>query len=253
MGGRLTGKVCIITGTGGAIGSASALAFAREGALVVGCDLRAAPSLETAKEVRAAGGQMDSLEPCDLTRPQEYARLIAFACQRFGRIDVLFNNASKARYGWIHEADDEHWYTTIEHELHIVYLLCKAAWSALCDSRGAIINMASISGWTTLPALAGIAHSTAKGGILAMTRHLAMEGRKVGIRANSISPGVIATPSVLARARDPEWDAAMRGKIMRGSYGTPEEVAAVAVFLAANESSFVNATDIRVDGGMTAW
>jgi NAD(P)-dependent dehydrogenase (short-subunit alcohol dehydrogenase family) len=86
-----------------------------------------------------------------------------------------------------------------------------------------------------------------------MTRHLAMEGRKHGVRANSLSPGVIETPSTIARSKDPEWAAAMTGRIMRGSLGKPEEIAAVALFLASDESSFVNAADIVVDGGITAW
>lgn len=251
--GRLDGKVCLITGTGGAIGSASALAFAREGALIVGCDLDAASADATAERVRAAGGNMVSLAPCDLSVPKDCARLVDLALSHHGRIDVLFNNAGRPTYGAIDSPDDTHWYATIQHELHLVYLLTKAAWPALSVRGGAIVNMASVAGWTGLPALDGLAHSTVKAGILAMTRHLAMEGRHHDIRVNSISPGVIGTPSALRRAEDPAWDAAMRGKIMRGRYGTPEEIAAVALFLASDESGFVNGADIRADGGMSAW
>ncbi|MBB1632488.1 MULTISPECIES: SDR family NAD(P)-dependent oxidoreductase [Cupriavidus] len=250
---RLEDKVCVITGTGGAIGAASALAFAREGALVVGCDLVPESARSTATRVRSTGGTMVSLEPCDLSSAIDCTRLIEFALVEFGRIDVLFNNASKPHYGWMTDHSDEHWYKTIDHELHNVYLLCKAAWPSLRVSGGNVINMGSISGWIGLPALPGIAHSAAKAGVIGLTRHLAMEGREARIRANSISPGVIGTPAVLARAEDPEWAAAMTQRIMGGRFGTPEEVAAVALFLASAESSFVNGTDIRVDGGTLAW
>lgn len=253
MSGRLHGKVCVVTGTGGAIGRASALAFAKEGAMVFGCDIQESSSKETVALVRKSGGDMLSVEPCDLSRAADCARVAAEVEKKFGRIDVLFNNASKPSYGWMDEPDDAYWWKTIDHELHNVYLMCKAAWPALTKSGGNIINMASVSGWIGLPALPGVAHSAAKSGVHAMTRHLAMEGRTAGVRANSISPGVIGTPSVLARARDPQWNEMMLSKIMRGTYGTPEEIAAVAVFLASEESAFINGADIRVDGGMTAW
>lgn len=253
MAGRLANKICVITGTGGNIGRASALAFAREGAAVIGCDIVIETAEETLALVREAGGTMISVAPCDLANPDDCGELVEIALGAHGRIDVLFNNASRPQYGWLNEASDDHWFTTIRNELDVVYLLCKAAWPSLCASRGTIVNMASAAGWTTFPALGGIGHSSAKAGVISMTRHLAMEGRDHGIRANSISPGVIGTPKVLSLASDPEWDRLMRTRIMRGSYGTPDEIAAVALFLASDESSFVNAADIRADGGITAW
>lgn len=253
MGERIGGKVCIITGTGGAIGRASALLFAREGASVVGCDINPQAAQDTVDQVHAAGGTMISLHPCDLTDKPACTKLVELTLAEFGRIDVLFNNASRPHYGWMEEVSDSHWFQTIEEELHLVYLLCKAAWQALCKSGGSIVNMASTSAHTTYRMLPGVAHSAAKGAVVSMTRHLAMEGRQYGIRANSVSPGVIETPSTVARSRDPQWAAAMKGRIMRGTLGKPEEVAAVALFLASDESSFVNAADIVVDGGITAW
>jgi NAD(P)-dependent dehydrogenase (short-subunit alcohol dehydrogenase family) len=253
MNGRLAGKVCLITGTSGAIGRASALAFAREGAIVVGCDLEVDGSSATIDMVKEAGQSMIALTPCDLAVRVDCDRVVTMAIEQYGRIDVLFNNAGRPFHGWMESVGDEHWFKTIESELHTVFLMSKAAWPALLASSGTIINMGSVSGWTTFPVLPGIAHSAAKGGVIALTRHLAMEGRHHGVRANSISPGTIATPAVEAKAKDLAWAEQMKRRIMRGSFGTPEEVAAVAVFLAADESSFVNATDIRVDGGTLAW
>ncbi len=253
MAGRLEGKVCIITGSGGAIGCASALMFAREGALVVGCDVVPEGAEQTVKEVRAAGGEMESLHPCNLTDPVDCKKLVDLAVSRYDRLDVLFNNAGKAYYGWIDDPSDEFWFKTLNEELSIGFLLSRAAWPALSERGGAIVNTASTAGWIGFKVLPGIAHSAAKGGVIAMTRHLAMEGRHHGIRANSISPGVIETPSTRAKSEDSEWFNSMNAKIMRGAFGKPEEVAAVALFLASDESSFVNAADIIVDGGMTAW
>lgn len=253
MGDRLKGKVSIITGTGGTIGRALAVAFAREGACVVGCDLNVDSARRTLEFVRGERGEMESLEPCDLSEESQCERLVEFALEKYGKLDVLFNNAGNPTHGWITEASSEFWYKTIQHELHTVYLACKASWPALSKSSGTIINMGSAAGWLTFKVLAGLAHSAAKGGVIAMTRHLAMEGRHVGIRANSISPGPIETPKTLALSKDPEWASAMTSKILRGSLGKPEEVAAVGIFLASDESSFVNATDIRVDGGIGAW
>lgn len=253
MSGRLAGKVCIITGTGGTIGRASALVFAREGAQLVGCDIDAASSARTTEEVRRTGGTMVSVEPCDLVSKPECERVVALALEEFGKVDVLFNNAGRPFHGWIDHPDETHWYQTIDSEMHSVFLMSKAAWPAMTQGGGVIINMGSVSGWSTYPVLPGIAHSAAKGAVISLTRHLAMEGRHHGIRANSISPGTISTPAVEAKAEDEVWATHMKGRIMRGTFGRPDEVANVALFLASDESSFVNATDISVDGGTLSW
>ena len=254
MGDRLQGKVCVITGTAGGIGRASALSFAREGAAIVGCDVDAEDAEQTMDEVLAEGGKMISVHPIDLANKADCERLVASALAEFGRIDVLVNNAGRLHHGWMSEGTDDFWYDTIDDELNIIFRMCRAAWPALISSSGTIVNLASTAAHTTYRKLGGVAHSAAKGGVVAMTRHLAMEGREAGLRANSISPGVIGSRKVLAFAKaDPEWDALMRGRMMRGRYGTPEQIAAVALFLASDESSFVNAADIVADDGVTAW
>jgi NAD(P)-dependent dehydrogenase (short-subunit alcohol dehydrogenase family) len=250
---RLSGKVCVITGTGGSIGRAAALAFAREGASVVGCDLNGAASEATVEMVRAQRGQMVSLQPCEITKPADCQALVDFAVRTFGRIDVLFNNAAMAYFNWIEDITDEEWNRDLREEVDLVFFLTRAAWPHLRASRGVIVNTASLSALLSFKELPSLAHTTAKAGIIGMTRQLAMEGRQHGIRANSISPGLIETNQTREQLKDPDWASAMLGKTLLGRLGRPEEVANVALFLASEESSYVTGVDIVVDGGMKVW
>ncbi|HWH83922.1 MAG TPA: SDR family oxidoreductase, partial [Burkholderiaceae bacterium] len=236
---RLKDKVCIITGTSGSIGRAAALRFAEEGALVVGCGTHVTASQETVDLVRAAGGRMASLHPVDLTKMADCQRLADFAIREHGRIDVLFNNAAMAHFNWIEDITEEEWHRNTREEVDLVFFMTKAAWPHLKRSRGTIVNNASLTGWRVFRTLGGLAHATAKMGIVGMTKQLAMEGREHGMRANSISPGVIETSQTHEQLKDKEWADYMIGKTLVGRLGKPEEVANVALFLASGESSFV--------------
>ncbi len=250
---RLNSKVCVITGTGGSIGRAAAVRFAREGAAVVGVDTNRDAARETVQIVRAAGGRMNSLHPVDVTTMAGCQEVVEFAIREYGRIDVLFNNAAMAHFNWIEDITEDEWHLSIRDEVDLVFFLTKAAWPHLKASGGTILNTASLTGWRVFRLLGGLAHATAKMGIVGMTKQLAMEGRQYGIRANSISPGVIETNQTREQLNDKEWAAYMLGKTLLGRLGKPEEVANVALFLASDESSFVTGVDIKVDGGMAVW
>ena len=250
---RFEGRVCIVTGSGGGIGRAAALRFAREGAAVVGCDIAEAGAEETLRQVEAEGGVMISAHPRDLTKSADCDAVVQAAVARFGGVDVLFNNGAMAYFAWIEAMDDDTWNKTINEELNLVFLMTRAAWPELVKRRGAIVNVASLSAWAGIELLPGLAHAAAKGGVLSMTRHLAMEGRKHGVRANSVSPGTIETGQTRFILEDPEWSRIQLGRAMIDRMGQPEEVAGVVAFLASDDASYVTGADVRVDGGVLAW
>ena len=251
--GRLSGKVCVITGTGGSMGGATALRFAREGASVVGCDVSVEAAAATVEMVRAAGGEMVSKQPCHLDDPSDCDALVELALGAYGRVDVLFNLAGMQWFNWLEDITDEEWDRARRNEVDLVFYLTRAAWPHLKASRGVVVNMASLNASLSFKTLPSLAHTTNKAGIIGMTRQLAMEGREHGIRVNSISPGLIESNATRHQLEDPEWASAMLGKTLLGRLGRAEEVANVALFLASDESSYVTGTDIVVDGGMKVW
>jgi NAD(P)-dependent dehydrogenase (short-subunit alcohol dehydrogenase family) len=253
MGDRLKDKVCIITGSGGSMGRAAAIKFAAEGALVVGCDINEELEAGTREAVAAIGGKMVSDQARDLTDPDECGRLVDFAISSHGRLDVLYNNAAGGRFNWVDKLTPDEWRATMREELDIVFFMCRVAWPHLKERGGSIINCASMSGKIGFRPLPQIAHAAAKAGVHGMTRQLAVEGGPFGIRANTVSPGLIDTNKTHGLIADPVWREAMVSRIILGRPGKPEEVASAAVFLASDESSFITGSDIGIDGGNTAW
>ncbi|HSZ03711.1 MAG TPA: SDR family NAD(P)-dependent oxidoreductase [Solirubrobacteraceae bacterium] len=253
MPGRLSGKVCVVTGTGGSMGRATAETFAREGALLVGCDVAVAPAQETAQIVRAAGGEMVSLQPCRLSDPDECAKLVELAVSEFGKIDVLFNLAARSHFSRLEDFTDEEWSSAQQDEIDLVFYLTRAAWPHLKTSHGVVVNMASLNGSLSFKLLPSLAHTTNKAAIIGMTRQLALEGSEHGIRVNSISPGFIESNSTRAELEDEEWAREMLCRTLMGRFGQPEDVANVALFLACEESAYVTGIDLVVDGGMKVW
>lgn len=252
MAGRLENKAVLITGTGGGQGRAAAILFAKEGAKIAGCDLKVEDNRETVRMVRDAGGEMVSLDPTDLTDAEQVQTLVALTEKTFGRLDVLYNNASAARFASLLELSREDWNFTIRNELDLIFVMTKAALPLMIRSKGSsIINTASIAGLIGAPGNS-VSHAATKGGVLAFTRQLALEVAPNGIRVNSISPGTIRTPGTEPLFQDPKIVEMMVQRIPLGRYGLPEDIAKVALFLASDDSSYVTGADIVVDGGVVA-
>jgi NAD(P)-dependent dehydrogenase (short-subunit alcohol dehydrogenase family) len=254
MSARLEGKVCIITGSGSGMGRAAALLFAKEGAKVVGCDINAATGQDSLDMVRSRGGDMVSLHPCNMAKRADVDRLMTLAEQTYGGVDVLYNNGSMAYFAWLQEMSYEMWSNTLREEIDLVFHACQAVFPLMKRrGGGSIINVGSASGKIAYQVLPALAHMAAKGGVIAMSKQIAMEGGPHRIRCNTLSPGLVLTAQTKAFIENPEWFGPMRAKLMLGRIGTPEDIAPLAVYLACDESSWVTGADFAIDGGTTAW
>ncbi|MGV1862508.1 SDR family oxidoreductase [Agrobacterium rhizogenes] len=251
---RLKDKVAIVTGAGSGIGQGCALMFARHGARVVAVDIDEDAVETTRAQIDAEGLDLTPRQ-ADLTKPSDVAALVDGVATEFGGVDILLNAAAVADFVWIEDMDYErHWRRTLTGELDTVFLMCKAVWPHLsARSGGAIINFGSANAYVALKNSPALAHTAGKGGVLAMTRQLAMEGAPHGIRANSISPGMIVTAATRPVLDRPELLAAVQEKLMVGRLGQPDDIAWAAVYLASDEAAYVTGADFRIDGGALAW
>lgn len=254
--GRLSGKVVLLTGIASGMGRVTAQLFASEGAVVVGCDLDAEGASETVRLVEAAGGTIEGSTPVDLGRREDVEQWVTGAVEKHGRVDVLYNNASMPRFAPFAEQSDEDYLFTVDNELHLVWRACHLAWPHLAEVGGAIVNIASVAGIQGARALPQAAHAAAKGAVLALTRQLAAEGVAAGIRVNSVSPGVMGTPPILAMYEALGHEAPVAPIVERtitGKPGDPTAVAYAGLYLASDEASWVTGTNIVVDGGAHAF
>lgn len=251
MSGRLDGKVCVISGVAGGQGSAAAVAFAREGALVVGCDLQSTAA--TVETVRSEGGTMIGIDNCSAGTPEGVEQLIGGAVTEFGTVHVLYNNAAKGVFEWFDDMTQESFWRAMRGELDPILLPCKAVWPLMKEhGNGSIINTASMGAYRVLELLPGLSHTTAKAAVIGFTRHLAFEGSKIGIRVNSISPGVVESQATAALLQDDEWRSAMQVRHMLPRLGLPADIAQAALYLASDESAWVTGANLTIDGGGSA-
>ncbi|MDW8259329.1 MAG: SDR family oxidoreductase [Gammaproteobacteria bacterium] len=252
---RLADKVAIVAGAGNGIGRGIALMFAQQGAQVVGCDLDTDALCRTAAAAQAAGLGIDTIAPVDLTEEGAAERVVRATSDRHGGLDIVVNAAAFCHFEWIERMTLTQWRASLTGELDIVFLMCRAAWPALiARGGGAILNFASANAYVALADSAALAHCAGKGGVLAMTRQLAMEGAPHGIRANSISPGFIESAATRRHLElVPELRDRVLAKAMLKRIGQPEDIAWLATFLCSDEASWITAADFACDGGARGW
>ena len=251
--GRLDGKVAVVTGGGSGIGRAAAALFAAEGAAVVVADVVEEAAASASADITAAGGEARPVA-VDVADELEVQRMVDAATTAHGRLDVLFNNAGifPADDGGVLDTPPDTWRRVMEVNLQGVWLGCRAAIPAmLASGGGSIVNVASFVALMGA-ATAQVAYTASKGGVLSLTREVAVEYARQGIRANAVCPGPIETPLLAELLADPERRARRLVHVPIGRFGRPEEIAAAALFLASDESSFVTGSALVVDGGITA-
>ncbi len=250
---RLDGKVCVVTGAASGIGEQIARAYAGVGATVVLADRDEANGSRVASEI----GGVATFQPLDVTDSGEVQALLAGAMRQFGVLDVLVNNAGIGLVGSVVETSEEDLARLMDVNVRGVYLGCRHAVPIMLEQgHGLILNMGSVAG------LVGIerrfAYCATKGAVIAMTRQLAVDYARAGIRCNAIAPGTVHTPFVegyLHRFHAGEEDR-VRPRLHErqpvGRMGRPEEIAALAVYLASDEAAFVTGAVFPIDGGWTA-
>jgi NAD(P)-dependent dehydrogenase (short-subunit alcohol dehydrogenase family) len=249
----LDGKVCLITGSGGGLGRAAAVLFGGEGARVAANDVDEAAGEETVSLVETAGGEA-AFFAADVADDDSVGRLFDDAVERFGRLDVSYHNAGIMHPDDVGPEDTslDVWQRTIDINLKGVFLCCRHAIPRLRDSGGgSIVNVAS---FVALMGAANpqISYTASKGGVLSLTREIAVQYARQGIRANALCPGPVRTPLLEPMLRDDERRENRLNHIPLNRFAEPDDIAKAALFLASDLSSYVTGTALVVDGGITA-
>ena len=254
MPGRLADKVVIITGAGRGIGRTAAVLFAGEGARLALVDIDEKNGQRTADDIQAQGGEAIFIKT-DLTSRVQVKTMVDEVVQRYGRIDVLYNNAGINHFAKLADTEEEAWDRVVAVNVKSIFLTSKYVIPVMsAQKKGAIINTGSAA---SLVGLANLAVYTAsKGAVLQLTRNMAIDYASAGIRVNALCPGVTATEMTEQVIYDDPDPVAARARfdrvIPRGSIADPAEIAKVALFLASDESSYITGAAIPADGGYTA-
>jgi len=249
---RLQDKVAFVTGAASGIGAASALRFAQEGASIVGFDLKEAFDGDWAEAAKTAPGHLFTTG--DVRDPGALEAAVAAATERFGRIDVLMNSAGVGGGGPIHLIELEEWDRVVDINLRGTFLASRFVLPGMLEQgSGSIINVASVEGIEGFEG--GSAYNASKGAVMLLTRNMAIDYARKGIRVNTICPGFIDTPLLQSTFQMPGLEAQadrIRDAHQLGRFGKPVEIANAALFLASEEASFVTGHALVVDGGYTA-
>jgi NAD(P)-dependent dehydrogenase (short-subunit alcohol dehydrogenase family) len=253
--GRLAGKVALITGAGSGMGAAAARLFARHGARVAVNDI-SETGLEVAASIEDAGGEACFVQ-ADVTQGPEVARMIEVTVERYGGLDVLYNNAGigPPDDDAIHALTESVWDRVMAVNVRGMYLCCQYGVRAMLAGSGrpgSIINTASIAGLVGNSTLPSTAYTVSKGAVMALTKQVAISYAARGIRCNAMCPGPIETPILAPFFAQPGVRQRFEGRIPLGRLGQPDDVANLALFLASDESSFITGALIVIDGGITA-
>ena len=247
---RLKNKVAIVTGAGSGIGRSIALAFAREGAKVVVADLNEKGGLETVDLVKKEKEEAIFVK-VDVSQAENIDQMVEVCLKEFGQVDILVNNAGIVKMSPLHETTEEDWDKILGVNLKSVFLSSKKVLPImLSQGKGKIINVASIAGLVGFSNLG--AYCASKGGIIALTREMALEYAPQKINVNCIAPGIIKTAMTKEMLADPATKQSFESSTPYPRLGEPEDIAQAAVYLASDESDFVNGEILVVDGGWIA-
>ncbi len=250
---RLSNKVALITGAGSGIGRESALLFAKEGATVVAVDLNVKAGQETVSQIKDVNGSA-SFVRADVSKAAEVVAMIEYAEKTHGKLNVLFNNAGifPDKDGSVIDTDEDVWDLVMNVNLKSVFLGCKYGIPALLRAGGgSIINTASFVALMGA-ATSQIAYTASKGGVLSMTREMAVEFARKNIRVNALCPGPVQTPLLAELFADPVRRQRRLVHVPMGRFAQAKDIANAALFLASDESAYVNGATFTVDGGITA-
>jgi 3-oxoacyl-[acyl-carrier protein] reductase len=244
---RFEGRVAIVTGAGRGMGRAIADRLAADGAAVVVADLDEGTARETVAAIKAAGGRAHAIR-ADVTSPDDAGAIAAAATDTYGRLDILVNNAGILRSTRAADVTPEEWHIVVDANLTGAFLCARAAYPGLRDSgHGRIVNVASMAGRAT-STLGGVHYTTAKAGVLGLTRHLAREWAGDGITVNAISPGIVDTPMV-RDSTDAERMTKVLAAIPFGRLAEASEIAALIAFLASDEAAYITGANVDIHGG----